>query len=104
MERETSLKDFDGTLVLVGPAKMGGARLEGWHRLGLKFAHSGVMEPQPAPEIITLGDRGLRINPTLDTITATAIVIAVKPQVAPQAMPALTPLIRKDTITISIMA
>ena len=34
---DTSLSDFDGTLVLVGAGKMGGAMLEGWHRLGLKF-------------------------------------------------------------------
>ena len=37
MGRETSLDDFTGTLVLVGAGKMGGAMLEGWHRLGLKF-------------------------------------------------------------------
>jgi pyrroline-5-carboxylate reductase len=104
MGRETSLDDFSGTLVLVGAGKMGGAMLEGWHRLGLKFDNVAVIEPQPAPEIITLGQRGLRINPALDTLAASAIVIAVKPQVAPQALPALAPLLRKDTLAISIMA
>ena len=104
MGRETSLDDFTGTLVLVGAGKMGGAMLEGWHRLGLKFDNVAVIEPQPSPEIITLGQRGLRINPALDTLTAAAIVIAVKPQVAPQALPPLAPLIGKDTVAISIMA
>ena len=104
MGRETSLDDFTGTLVLVGAGKMGGAMLEGWHRLGLKFDNVAVIEPEPAPEIITLGQRGLRINPALDALAASAIVIAVKPQVAPQALPALAPLIRKDTLAISIMA
>ena len=104
MGRETSLDDFDGTLILVGAGKMGGAMLEGWHRLGLKFDNIAVIEPQPAPEITTLGQRGLRINPALDTLAATAIVIAVKPQTAPQALPALAPLMRPDTVTISIMA
>jgi pyrroline-5-carboxylate reductase len=101
---QTSLKDFDGTLVLVGAGKMGGAMLEGWHRLGLKFDRIVAIEPAPAPEIITLGQRGLRINPTLDTIAAAAIVIAVKPQIAAAAMTGLARLIRADTVTISIMA
>src|SRR5580700_10205617 len=101
---ETSLTDFDGTVVLVGAGKMGGAMLEGWHRLGLKFDNIVAIEPQPAPEVITLGQRGLRINPALDTIAASAIVIAVKPQIAPRALPALAPLIRRDTIFVSIMA
>jgi pyrroline-5-carboxylate reductase len=100
----TSLSDFAGTLVLVGAGKMGGALLEGWHRLGLKFDDVVVIEPQPTPEVITLGQRGLRINPALDTIAATAIVIAVKPQVAPQVVPTLAGLVRDDTVAISIMA
>jgi pyrroline-5-carboxylate reductase len=101
---DTSLHDFDGTLVLVGAGKMGGAMLEGWHRLGLKFDQVIAIEPDPAPEIITLGQRGLRINPALDTTTATAIVIAVKPQIAPQVLPTLARLIRDHTVVISIMA
>ena len=101
---ETSLDDFDGTLVLVGAGKMGGAMLEGWHRLKLKFDHVIAIEPDPAPEIITLGQRGLRINPSLDTVGASAIVVAIKPQVAPQVLPPLKRLIRDDTVVISIMA
>ena len=101
---DTSLKDFDGTLVLVGAGKMGGAMLEGWHRLGLKFDQVIALEPEPAPEIITLGQRGLRINPALDMIAASAIVVAVKPQIAPQVLPTLERLVRDDTVVISIMA
>jgi pyrroline-5-carboxylate reductase len=101
---QPSFADFDGTLVLVGAGKMGGALLEGWHRLGLKFDNVVVLEPEPAPEIITLGQRGLRINPSLDTIAPSAIVIAVKPQVAPKALPGIARLIRPDTVVISIMA
>jgi pyrroline-5-carboxylate reductase len=101
---DTSLKDFDGTLVLVGAGRMGGAMLEGWHRLGLKFDQVIALEPEPAPEIITLGDRGLRINPALDMVAASAIVVAVKPQIAPQVLPKLARLVRDDTVVISIMA
>jgi pyrroline-5-carboxylate reductase len=101
---ETSLSDFDGTLVLVGAGKMGGAMLEGWHRLGLKFDQVVAIEPEPAPEIIMLGQRGLRINPALDTFAATAIVFAVKPQIAAQVLPGLARLVRDDTVVLSIMA
>jgi pyrroline-5-carboxylate reductase len=101
---QSSFDDFDGTLVLVGAGKMGGAMLDGWHRLGLKFDDIVVIEPQPAPEIITLGQRGLRINPALDTVAATAIVLAVKPQVAPRVVATLAPMLRDDTVAISIMA
>jgi pyrroline-5-carboxylate reductase len=104
MDQQASLENFAGTLVLVGAGKMGGAMLEGWHRLGLTFDNIVVVEPQPTPEIITLGQRGLRINPSLDTIAATAIVIAVKPQVAPEVVPTLSGLVRDDTVAISIMA
>ncbi|HEY1546125.1 MAG TPA: pyrroline-5-carboxylate reductase [Xanthobacteraceae bacterium] len=99
-----SLSDFTGTLVLVGAGKMGGAMLEGWHQLGLKFDNIVAIDPQPTPEIITLGERGLRINPSLDTMAATAIVIAVKPQVAADVVPPLGRLVRNDTVVISIMA
>jgi pyrroline-5-carboxylate reductase len=104
MDQQTSLENFAGTLVLVGAGKMGGAMLEGWHRLGLTFDNIVAIEPQPAPEIITLGQRGLRINPSLDTIAARAIVIAVKPQVAPEVVPTLGRLVRADTVVLSIMA
>jgi len=104
MDHKTSLGDFDGTLLLIGAGKMGGAMLEGWHRLGLRFDNIVLIEPQPSPEIITLGQRGLRINPALDTFAASAIVIAVKPQVASQLSATLAPLIGRDTLVISIMA
>src|ERR1700716_3948136 len=132
MEHKASLGDFDGTLLLIGAGKMGGAMLEGWHRLGLRFDNVVLiepqpspevlslaegrprrallsnnvflLEPQPSPEIITLGQRGLRINPALDTFAASAIVIAVKPQVATQLSATLAPLIGRDPLVISIMA
>src|SRR5262249_62401832 len=101
---DARLKVLAGPPVGVGAGRMGGAMREGWHRLGLKFDQVIALEPEPAPEIITLGQRGLRINPSLDLVAASAIVLAVKPQIAPQVLPTLKRLVRDDTVVISIMA
>jgi pyrroline-5-carboxylate reductase len=92
-------------LVLLGAGKMGGALLEGWLRLGLDPNQVAVLEPQPSPQISALAQRGLRINPDPNTLSnVTAVVIAVKPQAAAQALPALAPLVSASTVVVSIMA
>ncbi len=95
-----------GPLVLVGAGKMGGALLDGWLRSGLDPARIVVIEPQPAPPIAALADRGVRINPDLSGLggAVAAIVVAVKPQVAADAVPAIAPLIGPSTVVVSIMA
>jgi pyrroline-5-carboxylate reductase len=99
------LRSFSGLLVLVGAGKMGGALLDGWLRLGLDPKNVAVLEPQPAAELAALAQRGLKLNPDPKTLSdATAVVIAVKPQVAAQAVPALAPLMSPSTVVISIMA
>jgi len=101
----TDLRSFSGLLVLVGAGKMGGALLEGWLRLGLNPKNVAVLEPQPAAELAALAQRGLKLNPDPKTLSdATAVVIAIKPQVAAQAVPALAPLMSPSTVVISIMA
>src|SRR5262249_57791992 len=42
--------------------------------------------------------------PLKDVRKASAIVIAIKPQVAPTVVPTLTPLLAPDTVVLSIMA
>jgi pyrroline-5-carboxylate reductase len=98
----STLRDFSGTLVLVGAGKMGGAMLEGWLALGLDPAKVVVREPQPSAEIAALAKRGVRINETV--ANASVIVIAIKPQDAANAVPALRPLAGENTLAISIMA
>ena len=100
-----SLRSFSGLLVLVGAGKMGGALLEGWLRLGLDPHNVVVVEPQVPPQIAALAPRGLQINPSLTAVkNVAAIVLAVKPQVAPQAIPPLLPLLSLTTVVVSIMA
>ncbi len=99
------LRDFSGLIVLAGAGKMGGALLDGWLRAGLDPAKVAVIEPDPSPPIAALAARGVRLNPAAAALPdVTAIVIAVKPQTADQAMPALAPLIGPSTLVVSIMA
>jgi pyrroline-5-carboxylate reductase len=99
-----TLFHYAGTLVLVGAGKMGGALLEGWIGLGVDPACIVVMEPQPAASIGALSARGLRINPDAGSVCPDAIVIAVKPQIAPEIMSRVASLMSPSTIVVSIMA
>jgi pyrroline-5-carboxylate reductase len=103
MTANHSLRDFSGTLVLVGAGKMGSAMLEGWLALGLDPAKIAVMEPKPAEEILALSARGVRLNPQ-SVDDASVIIIAIKPQDAAGVVPTLKPLARANTVAVSIMA
>jgi pyrroline-5-carboxylate reductase len=99
-----ALSHYDGTLVLIGAGKMGGALLEGWIGLGVDPARIVVMEPQPAAAIGALSARGLRINPDAASIYPDTIVLAVKPQIAAEVMPQVASLVSPSTVVVSIMA
>lgn len=103
MTADPSLRNFTGTLVLVGAGKMGGAMLEGWLALGLDPAKIAVIEPKPSGEIAALAARGVRLNPA-SLNDASVIVIAIKPQDAAAVVPTLKPLARANTVAVSIMA
>ena len=83
---------------------MGSAMLDGWIAHGLDPAAVVVLEPQPSLQVARYGSLGLRLNPKPDALRADAIVIAVKPQVAPEVLPGLTSLIGPVTVVVSIMA
>jgi pyrroline-5-carboxylate reductase len=102
---DRDLSDFSGTLVLVGAGKMGSALLEGWLRLGLAPKHVAVIEPSPSPDITALAKRGLSLNPDLHTLRdAAVVVLAVKPQIAAEAIVPLRAMVGAGTLVISIMA
>jgi pyrroline-5-carboxylate reductase len=99
------LRDFSGTLVLVGAGKMGAALLEGWLRLGLDGRKVAVLEPAPSPDLAALAARGLRLNPDLRMLREPAVVVlAIKPQVAADAIAPLRPVVGAGTLVVSIMA
>jgi pyrroline-5-carboxylate reductase len=98
------LRHWRGTLVLVGAGKMGGALLDGWLQSGLDPASITVLEPAPSSHVIALAERGVRLNPAAAPRGVDAIVIAVKPQMAEQAMPAINSMLGASTLVVSIMA
>jgi pyrroline-5-carboxylate reductase len=91
-------------LVLAGAGKMGSAMLDGWLARGLKPKQIAVIEPHPGKTVRALTRRGLKLNPKGKMPPAAAVVIAVKPQSAPDAVPPLATFIGKDTLVVSIMA
>jgi pyrroline-5-carboxylate reductase len=99
-----TLAKFAGPLVLLGAGKMGQAMLEGWLARGLPTRKVVVLEPQPVKSVKALARRGLKLNPKGRPMPAAAIVVAVKPQSAPEALPALGDYVGRGTLVISIMA
>jgi pyrroline-5-carboxylate reductase len=98
------LGEFRGTLVLVGAGKMGSAMLDGWLARGLDPKKIIVIEPEPVKAVKALARRGVKLNPKDKVGVASAIVIAVKPQSALEALPQLARYIDKATLVLSIMA
>ncbi len=97
--------DQSGPIALVGAGKMGSALLEGWLALGLAPAKVAVFEPQPTSELLAAAQGGLTLNPPPDAIgNFSAVVLAVKPQVAPDVMADVRAMLASGTVVLSIMA
>jgi pyrroline-5-carboxylate reductase len=99
-----SLRDIAGNLVLVGAGKMGAAILDGWAARALDLSRVVVFEPQPSLQVSRYVPMGLRLNPDRKSLHAAAIVVAIKPQAAPDVLPGLASLVESSTVVISIMA
>lgn len=104
-ETSTVLAQLQGTIVLAGAGKMGGAMLSGWLAQGVAPASIAVIEPMPSDEIKALTAKGVRLNAAPSEIGDVAVlVLAVKPQMFRQAGPQLRPLVKPSTLVVSIMA
>lgn len=99
-----SLSDIPGRVLLVGAGKMGGAMLEGWLALGLDPARAAVLDPAPPPEVAALIERsGVAFNP-LNGGPPVVMLLAVKPQAAPEVLARVAPLAGPQTLIVSVMA
>lgn len=104
MSAGCALPPINGTILLAGAGKMGGALLEGWLAAGLPAAQVAVRDPSPPKEMTDLlAARKIPLNENPKG-EAAAIVIAVKPQVAPDVLPQLSPFAGTGTVVVSVMA
>jgi pyrroline-5-carboxylate reductase len=90
-------------LVLLGCGKMGSAMLQGWLADGLPLKSVFVLDPYPSDWVQGLAADGLNLNTELPPSPAICI-IAVKPQMMGDALPALLAVAKGDTIFLSIAA
>ena len=99
------LMNINGTIVLAGAGKMGGAMLSGWLAQGLDASRAAVIEPHPSEDIRAHLAKGVQLNPSpQDCGSVAAFVVALKPQAFREAAPALKPYVGAATLVVSIMA
>jgi pyrroline-5-carboxylate reductase len=101
-----SLTSVPGAILLVGAGKMGGAMLEAWLARGLPPALLSVIDPAPSAAAgKVIAARRIARDPQPQLIAShAAIVLAVKPQMAPEVVPQLAGFVGRDTVVVSIMA
>jgi pyrroline-5-carboxylate reductase len=101
-----SLASVAGPVLLVGAGKMGGAMLQGWLARGLPPWFVSVIDPKPAPEVVELLEtKRITHNPQSSMIAShAAVVLAVKPQTAPEVMEEVARFVGSETLVLSIMA
>jgi pyrroline-5-carboxylate reductase len=99
-----TLAKFSGELVLVGAGKMGGAMLQGWLSRGLPPGKVSALDLQPDRRLRALAKRGLSLNAPRGRGKAAVIVLAVKPQTAPEVLPLIARAAGRSTLVLSIMA
>lgn len=87
-------------LVLLGCGKMGSAMLQGWLTDGLPPASVSVIDPNPSE---WLQSTGVGINVTLPE-TPAIVLIAVKPQMMGDALPAIAAMGNGKTLFVSVAA
>ncbi|MCC6946765.1 MAG: pyrroline-5-carboxylate reductase [Bradyrhizobiaceae bacterium] len=85
---------------------MGGALMESWLARGLPPALLSVLDPSPPPEVAKLiATKRIARDPQPPLLPMhAAVVLAVKPQMAPDVMPQIARFVGRDTVVVSIMA
>jgi pyrroline-5-carboxylate reductase len=98
---------LNGTLVLAGAGKMGGAMLAGWLSQGLDPKRVIVQDPGAPAEVgAVLSRHDITVREAIAFLPAppAVIVAAVKPQAMDQVFPGLAKLAGPDTLVLSIAA
>ncbi len=87
-------------LVLLGCGKMGSAMLAGWLKDGLPSTSVWVLDPRPSDWVKA---QGVHLNSDLPANPA-IVIVAVKPQMMGDALPAMKALGNAETIFVSVAA
>lgn len=87
-------------LVLLGCGKMGSAMLAGWLREGLPAGSVWVIDPQPSD---WLKQQGVHLDGPLPASPA-VVIVAVKPQMMGEALPAIAAFGGGGTLIVSVAA
>ena len=87
-------------LVLLGCGKMGSAMLEGWLKGGLAPKSVWVQDPKPSDWVLA---QGVHVNEGLPGAPS-IVIVAVKPQMMGDALPAIAALGNGSTVFLSIAA
>lgn len=95
-----------GTLLLIGAGKMGGAMLDGWLKQGTSPDKIAISDPMVSDEMQALADQyGFAVNPDLAALSNVEVVLlAVKPQMMDQVLPALKGVAGGKPLFISVAA
>ncbi|OSQ38500.1 pyrroline-5-carboxylate reductase [Thalassospira mesophila] len=94
-------------LLLVGCGKMGGAMLEGWLARGLNADNVYVIEQADTAENLEtrLGIHGItELADMPDSFIPQVVLFAVKPQILPEIIDLYKPLVRAETVFLSVAA
>ena len=97
---------LNGSLVLIGAGKMGGAMLEGWLKAGADPKRIVAFDPNPPAEVLALLQaHGIRHNPAVETVVdAEVVLVAVKPQVMDNVLQPLRHLAVSKPLVLSVVA
>lgn len=95
-----------GPVVLVGAGNMGGALMRGWLASELSAGDVIVVDPSPRPDMAEfVAASGIRHETAVPAdVTAAVLLLAIKPQMMPEVLPSLKPLVGPGTVVVSIAA
>jgi len=97
---------LSGRLVLIGAGKMGTAMLEGWLDAGIRPDQMTIFDPAPPPETMAAIARySISHNPPVGSVVGIeAILVAIKPQMVDEVLPAMAELARDNPLVVSVVA
>ncbi|MEP2781723.1 MAG: pyrroline-5-carboxylate reductase [Pseudoruegeria sp.] len=90
-------------LVLLGCGKMGSAMLAGWLERGVSHTSIWILDPYPSDWVKAQSQAGVHLNEGVPDAPA-IVLIAVKPQMMGDALPALQKLSSDRTVFLSVAA